>query len=146
MEEIWNYVTPNEEGVDSTKRFYESMLAYFESLGLDVSYEVCDISEEKNLRIGHNAFLTFLRQAMANDAPVAFLNLCNGKVENLESWHWVTIISIEYSEDGNNLLATILDEGSIKTIDLMLWYNTTKLGGGFVYFQVTMNSPSDSSN
>jgi len=27
-----------------------------------------------------------------------------------------------------------LDEGLIKKIDLALWYRTTTLGGGFVYF------------
>lgn len=139
MEEMWKYVTPNEEGVDTTKRFYESMLAYLESLGLTVSAEVCDIPEEKPLRPELGVVLAFLKQAMAQDAPAAFLNLCSGGVENLETWHWVTIIAIEYAEDGSKLMAEILDEGALKTIDLALWYKTTALGGGFVYFK--MNDP-----
>ena len=65
---------------------------------------------------------------------MAFLNLCNGEEKNLDRWHWVTIISLEYAKDKNQVLANILDEGVIKKISLSLWYHTTTLGGGFVYF------------
>lgn len=135
MEELWEYVTPDEEGVDTTKRFVESMRAYFDFLGLTPSGEVCDVPEEARQRPALSDILEFLLQAMADDAPVAFLNLCSGTVENLESWHWVTIVTVEHSEDGNRVLAVILDEGTVKTIDLALWYRTTELGGGFVYFK-----------
>lgn len=53
---------------------------------------------------------------------------------NVDPWHWVTIISLGYGEDGNNAFVNILDEGIIKRIGLELWYKTTTLGGGFVYF------------
>ena len=76
----------------------------------------------------------FLEGALHQDSPVAFLNLCNGDENNLEPWHWVTIISLEYSEDGKCVFIEILDEGLIKKIDLLLWYDTTTYGGGFVYF------------
>jgi len=45
----------------------------------------------------------------------------------------VTIISLEYIEN-KGIYVYILDEGAIKRINLTLWYNTTTLGGGFVYF------------
>jgi hypothetical protein len=38
-------------------------------------------------------------------------------VENYEPWHWVTIISLEYEEDGTSVYVNILDEGQIKRID-----------------------------
>jgi hypothetical protein len=76
----------------------------------------------------------FLEGALQQDSPIAFLNLCNGDEKNLQSWHWVTIIALEYSEDGNSAFIDILDEGLIKKIDLLLWYKTTTHGGGFVYF------------
>lgn len=59
-------------------------------------------------------------------------------MKNLDPWQWVTIISLEYSEDGNSVFVNILDEGEIKKIDFKLWYyNTTLLGGGFVYFTIS---------
>jgi hypothetical protein len=137
MEELWEFVTPNEEGVDTTKKFCESMLMYLNSIGLHVAARVCDIPEPTYLRPELETVLAFLKQAMADDAPVAFLNLCSGEVGNLESWHWVTIVTIEYSGDLSRALAIILDEGTVKTIDLALWYNTTALGGGFVYFKTS---------
>jgi hypothetical protein len=134
MEEIWAYITPTTEGVNTTKMFYEAVLIYTKSKGLNVEFEFCDLPEDKTLRPELAVILTFLKKALANDAPIAFLNLCNGEEKNLEQWHWVTIISLECSEDGKSAFIKILDEGQIKKIDLALWYNTTTLGGGFVYF------------
>lgn len=135
MEEIWAYVTPTSEGVDTTKMFYESLLPYFQSKGIRVTYEFSDLPEDKALRPSFSEVLDFLIRAMQNDAPVAFLNLCNGDEDQLEEWHWVTIIALEYSENRETAFVKILDQGQIFTINLTLWYNTTALGGGFVYFK-----------
>jgi hypothetical protein len=77
--------------------------------------------------------LKFLEEALSKDSPIAFLNLCNGIEKNLECWHWVTIISLEYMENEEQTFVNILDDGQIKKIDLALWYNTTRKNGGFVY-------------
>jgi hypothetical protein len=134
MEEIWAYVTPTENGINSTKMFYEAVIMYTKSKGFNFVFDFCDLPEDEVLRPEFAVILRFIERAMTNDAPVAFLNLCNGKEKNLEQWHWVTIISLECNEDGSNAFINILDQGKIKTIDLALWYNTTTLGGGFVYF------------
>lgn len=134
MEEIWEYVTPTKEGIPNTKMFYEDVLSYTLAKGMDVEYDFCDIPEDRFDRPKLPKILKFLQGALIKDVPIAFLNLCNGHVKNLEPWHWVTIISLEYAEDGGSAFINILDEGQIKTIDLELWYNTTTLGGGFVYF------------
>ena len=134
MEEIWEYVTPTAKGIPTTKMFYEDVLSYAKSKGLNIEYFVCDLSEDKNSRYELTEVLKFLESALLKDVPIAFLNLSNGQVKNLDSWHWVTIISLEYGEDGTNVFVNILDEGMIKKIDFGLWYNTTTLGGGFVYF------------
>ena len=136
MEEVWEYVTPTTEGIPNTKMFYEDVLSYTNSKGLNVEYDLCDMPEDKANRPKLNKLINFLEGALLKDAPIAFLNLCNGGVKNLDPWHWVTIISLEYSEDGNNVFVNILDEGEIKKIDFKLWYNTTILGGGFVYFTI----------
>jgi hypothetical protein len=134
MDEIWDYVTPTLQGVNTTKLFYEGVLSYARQKGLAVSCRVLDIPQSAASRPDFMQVLEFLKSALSKDAPVAFLNLCNGKVKNLDSWHWVTIVSLEYEEDGSRAFADIMDEGKIKNIDLALWYSTTKKSGGFVYF------------
>ena len=57
---------------------------------------------------------------------MAFLNLHNGRVKELDYWHWVTITALE------DTTAVILDSGSALRIDLRLWYETTKRRGGYV--------------
>jgi hypothetical protein len=75
----------------------------------------------------------FINFALKNDRPIAFLNLHNGKVVNLEAWHWTLIVESHLdSESGSTVM--ILDNGEKKTIDLRLWYDTTTNDGGFVYF------------
>jgi len=134
MEEIWGYVTPTREGIPTTKMFYEAVLAYAKAKGLNIEYNFCDMPEDKSIRPALADVVNFLERALLKDVPVAFLNLCNGEEKNLEPWHWVTIISLEYTEDENSAFVNILDGGLIKKIDLTAWYNTTTAGGGFVYF------------
>ncbi len=134
IEEVWEYVTPGEKGIPNTKMFYDDVLSYALAKGLNIEYSVCDLHEDKAKRPELNEVLKFLEAALLKDSPIAFLNLCNGQVKNLDPWHWVTIISLEYAENKNSAFIKILDEGLIKKIDLALWYNTTTLGGGFVYF------------
>jgi hypothetical protein len=140
MEKIWEYVTPTKNGVSTTKMFYEAVLSYAKSKGLNIEYEFLDLPKDKSCRPGLPEVLNFLEGALLKDAPVAFLNLCNGAEKNLERWHWVTIISLEYIGNENQVFATIMDNGRIKKIDLSLWYNTTTKGGGFVYLTA---SPAD---
>jgi hypothetical protein len=133
MEEMWRYVTPTLMGVHTTKRFYEGMAEYAESMKMSVRFEVCDLPQDENRRPELTEMLRFIEGALEKDCPVAFLNLCNGQELSLDRWHWVTIISLEHSEDAENAVIEVLDEGAIKRLNLSLWYNTTKRGGGFVY-------------
>jgi len=114
MEEVWNYVTPSLQGVNTTKMLYEGVLEYAKSKGLDLEYDVIDIPRKKSLRPPFARLLSFIGESLDEDCPVAFLNLHNGEEKQLYSWHWVTIISLEHLEDGSTAFATILDEGLIK--------------------------------
>ena len=136
MEQVWRYVTPTEEGVDTTGKFRESLSAYFGAAGIPAIAEICDIPENRAERPPLSAVLEFLVRAMDNDAPVAFLNLCNGAESNLEAWHWVTVTALEIGDAHEPVRLEILDESRIKQIDLKLWYDTTALGGGFVFFKI----------
>lgn len=134
MEEIWEYVTPSLAGIPTIKMFYEAVITYSKSKRLNIKYNSCDVPKYKSNTPKLLEILDFLEGALMKDAPIAFLNLCNGEEKNLDRWHWVTIISLEYTENGKSTFVDILDEGIIKRIDLALWYKTTTLGGGFVYF------------
>ncbi|AYD40203.1 hypothetical protein D4Z93_06590 [Clostridium fermenticellae] len=134
MESVWKYVTPTDRGIPSAEMFCDKVLKYAKSNNVDVKCYVCDVPQDKDKRPQILEIIKFLENALSNDSPVAFLNLCNGKENCLDSWHWVTIISLECSDIKDRIFVDILDGGSIKKIDLLLWYNTTKQGGGFVYF------------
>ena len=134
MEETWEYVTPTTKGMPTTKLFYESVLSYAKAKGRAIQYEYCDFPEEKSCRPTLQEVVSFVEGGLLKDSPIAFLNLCNGQEEALYRWHWVTIISLDYDADVFQAFVNILDEGLIKKVDLALWYETTTLGGGFVYF------------
>lgn len=132
MEEIWKYVTPNMGGISSTGMLIKGVLKYIQAKELNITLDVIDIPKNRLLRPDFQKILEFLVAALNKDMPVAFLNLHNGKVKELDSWHWVTVISLEY--DGDQAYADILDEGMIKKINLAEWFNSTIIGGGFVSF------------
>jgi hypothetical protein len=134
MEEIWQYVTPTMHGVSNTKMFYEALLSYAEFKGFQVQYRFLDLPNKRLNRPSFSELLKFLDEALGKDTPIAFLNLCNGDEKGLDRWHWVTIIALEYTENGDHAFADIIDDGKIKRINLALWYNTTSKAGGFVYF------------
>ena len=114
--------------------FFEGVLSFAKTKGLNIQYHVLDMPKNKLNRPNLAEVLNFLDAALSKDTPVAFLNLCNGDEKGLDEWHWVTIISLDHTENGDQIFIDILDEGQIKKINLALWYNTTTKGGGFVYF------------
>lgn len=137
MEDVWNFVTPGRHGIPTTKMLYEAVLIYTKAKGLNVEFHVCDVPEEKSSRPQFGDVVDFLKGALSQDAPIAFLNLCNGDEKNLDSWHWVTIVALDEDPDGRRVFIQVLDGGLIKKIDLSLWYHSTSIGGGFVYFTLS---------
>ncbi|MDP4128307.1 MAG: hypothetical protein Q8912_15420 [Bacillota bacterium] len=136
MEEVYQYVTPTLRGIPTTKLLYDDVLDYAKARALNMSLEILDVPKKRELRPLFRHLIAFLDKALSKDTPIAFLNLDNGAEKGLDSWHWVTIISLEYAADENTAIIRILDEGMIKKVDLALWFETTKLGGGFVSIEV----------
>ena len=134
MEEAWEYVTPGMEGMPSTRMFRDGFVRYAASKGFSVVPYNLEVSDDASLRPDVPAVLRFIEEGLSADAPVAFLNLCNGNVENLDRWHWVTIVALSGSANSGQGIVTVLDEGEVLEIDVALWAETTKRGGGFVYF------------
>jgi hypothetical protein len=152
MEDVWPYVTPTDRGIPTTELFYEPFLRYAEDRGIEaVHHRVLNMFAEPEGSFVKNSLaeiVSFVETALAADLPVAFLNLCNGGEDNLDRWHWVTVVSLEYDgierdgkgdgeeeREGVKAGITVLDNGEIKNADLALWRRTTTLGGGFVYFK-----------
>ena len=135
MEEIWHYVKPSFRGVNTLRMFYEPFARYLKKKGLAASYQYFEVKPDYKSSEILAGMLLFIKEALEQDVPLAFLNLCNGEEQNLDRWHWVTIIGLEFSEDNDQVFVTFLDEGVTKTINLALWYHTTSLGGGLVCFR-----------
>lgn len=134
MEETWNYVTPGQGGLPSTTKFAEKVKDFGLSHNLKLDSKILKIPEDKTLRPSLDETIDFISEALEQETPVAFLNLCNGAVEALDKWHWVTITGLKFDKDAASATAMISDEAISKEIDLALWLSTTTIGGGFVYF------------
>lgn len=134
MEEVYQYVTPTPQGIPSTKLLTDFVLNYAKAMNLNLKLGVFNIPGNPELRPQFHELISFLDKALSEDTPIAFLNLDNGAEKRLDSWHWVTIISLEYASDGSSALIGILDGGTIKKVDLVKWFKTTSLGGGLVSF------------
>ena len=128
MEEMWDYVTPGNMGLNKTEMFVNSALEFASKKGSDIKCEVLDVPMKTRNRPGTEEVELFLSGALDRDIPVAFLNLSNGGIEALENWHWVLITRY----DPHDKTVTFIDHGQCKTIDVDQWLSRTKLGGGFV--------------
>lgn len=126
MEAMFSYVTPGLQGVNKTAVFREGALKFAQGRGVRLGAQVLDIPRPAQQRPGIGQVEKFILHALKNDLPVAFLNLSNGQVKNLDNWHWVTLVG--YEPGG----AMMYDQGKAAVIDLRLWLESTANGGGFV--------------
>ncbi|MFR5880208.1 MAG: hypothetical protein ACLUEQ_05050 [Cloacibacillus evryensis] len=133
MEDTWQSVTPGADGIPSTALFLEKLGWYAARHGKKFHYFVLDVPPRGTERPSLPMVFAFISQGLRDDVPVAFLNLDHGAEKRLESWHWVTITAMDYSEDAGTAQISICDEEIVKKIDLTLWLETTESGGGFVY-------------
>lgn len=131
MEEVWNYVTPGNRGLNRPSMFYDGCLRFSEEKGCSLQYTCLEIpGRESANRPDLETCLQFLVDSIGSNCPVAFLNFSNGHLQNLDSWHWVPIVSVEARE--NTVSCVILDGGLRTTIDFSLWLRTTFFGGALV--------------
>lgn len=135
LEKTWRHVTPTIRGIPSTELLCKGVEAYARANSLGLTLERFDLSRCRDDRPVFGELLRFLASSLSRDCPVAFLNLHSGEEKLLDSWHWVTVVSLDCEEDGSAAFLDILDEGMKKRINLAQWYRTTTLGGGFVSFR-----------
>lgn len=133
MEDVYKFVTPGPMGLNRTEMFTEGVLSFAHSRGVSLTPHVFGVSSNMVRGRAPVAVLTeFVKAGLSSDCPLGFLNLTKGRVKNLQSWHWITITSARV--EGNDLIADASDEGLHRRFDLRLWYLSTRLPGGLVYF------------
>lgn len=132
MEELWTYITPGRRGVNTLHIFTKGLAEFARKKGVELPFRDLDIPRFKIARPTADQCAAFLRAGLEADSPIAWLNLHNGGVKGLDSWHWVTIVALEHHSEGP-LLCTILDGGRERKVDFRLWFQGTKAGGGLVY-------------
>ena len=126
MNKAWSYVTPSNLGVNSPEMFANGVKLYCKQESFSLNINTLSIAPIYCRKSTYADAYSFIVNSLNNDAPIAFLNLSNGSLNNLESWHWVTIVALEH----NNAL--IYDQGYAKWINFEQWFNSSLLGGGFV--------------
>lgn len=131
MEQVWHYVTPGKMGVNSSSIFTAGALRFGEERGVRLRYRVLEVPTALHARPQMSELSGFLSAAMADDLPVAFLNLSNGSLKNLDSWHWVTLTAYNPQTGA----ALMYDQGERSVIELELWLRTTRMGGALVVLE-----------
>lgn len=128
MEEVWEYVTPTIMGLNSTSLFINGVVKYAEKKGVSINCRNIEIPKCKTDRPSNTQLNKFISDAVADDLLIAFLNLSNGDIANLDKWHWVVIVGKVVDTD----TVIIYDQGNCKEIDMSIWLSTTTTGGGLV--------------
>ena len=129
MREMYTFVTPGRYGVNTSAIFTDGISRYCIKGALNYIPQALDIPSPLRKRPNRDTVRAFIATALQGDSPVAFLNLSNGSLDNLEAWHWVTIITF----DTETMRTGICDNGKILEIDISAWLGTSILGGAFVY-------------
>lgn len=137
MDTMWTHITPGIMGVHLVSQFTKGLSRFLAEHALPYSITSITVAKDRTKRVGFEQIVSFIEGALLIDQPVAFLNLSSGEVKNLDSWHWVTIVGLEHTENG--VLIHVYDGGTQWVIDLKLWYETTVRSGGFVSLQRTQD-------
>lgn len=131
MNLMWSYITPTFSGVSSTFLFEKKFQQFTQEKHIPSVFDSIIIVKQKNQRESLEKVINFISQAITADCPIAFLNLDHGNQTEIDSWHWTIIVGIKQ----NNLQSyevDVIDNGTLKRLNLSSWYQTTRLGGGFV--------------
>lgn len=133
MEEVYRFVTPGCRGLNRAEAYAQGVAGFARSRDVQLTPHLFRApgNAQRN-RPSAGDFAAFVQAGLAADCPVGFLNLTRGRVKNIQGWHWVTITAADASE--SSLIAIASDEGRKISFDLRLWYLTTRMDGGLVYF------------
>ena len=129
MVELWFYLLPTEQGLNSIKLFYDGIKNYYNNKKVTIDYINVDVNNKPSL----DKIIEFIINELLENRPIAFLNLCNGEENNLDKWHWVVVVEI--FEENKEYFLNIIDDKELMKINLSLWYRTITNDGGFITFK-----------
>jgi hypothetical protein len=144
MNRVWRHVTPGKGGVNTTGKLVKGIESYAREAGLTPDIASLDVPEAMASRPRLDEAACFIEECLERGSPVAFLNLDNGTEKQLDKWHWVTIIGIEYEEPISEADIDVLDNCNIINLSLSRWLKTSTRGGGFVKFGLAPAAPAAS--
>ncbi|MDR0519953.1 MAG: hypothetical protein LBG82_07915 [Clostridiales Family XIII bacterium] len=130
MKAVYPFVRPSLIGIMPAD-FTRGVEEYSAGLGFELECEVLAVPAASLKRPAMDSVCRFLETALADDLPVAFLNLSSGRVKNLDGYHWVTLVGL----DGESGICRIVDNGRMLDVDLKKWLKRTTLGGAFVVIE-----------
>lgn len=141
MESVWTHVTPTMDGIYLIDQFCAGIRSFADANGFALDCHSLHIPEYREDRPSLQQSVDFIRDALAHDSPVAFLNLSNGTVINLEEWHWVTLVALESSSLPEAAFTTVFDGDRSAVIDFRQWLETTVEGGALIWLEVPAAAP-----
>lgn len=127
---LWPYATPRMHGLYKTRWLREGVAQYLADHDLPGRAEMISVAPLRPFRPSLSALVSFIEEGLAADCPVGFLNLHNGGIERLYSWHWMPLAAL--GGEGSAVTATVFDEGKKIEFPLGEWLKKSKFGGGFV--------------
>lgn len=133
MEELWRYVKPGIFGLWRASQMSRGLIDYTASKGILLETRLFPVSimQRRNTKLWPEVF-QFIRHNLAYDIPIAWLIYDKGRLSNLASRHWVSIIGIKYPSDFSECTVTVVDHRHIFEVNLTDWLKHSILGGAFV--------------
>ncbi|MDF2802848.1 MAG: hypothetical protein K0S61_2751 [Anaerocolumna sp.] len=132
MEEMFHYITPGPMGVNSIDKYIDGFMNYVNEKEVELTPKNLSVDLCNYKKRDAKVLEEFVLEALSKDCPIAFLNLSKGAESKLQGWHWITITHARIEED--DIIAIASDEGIKREFSLKLWYLTTKMHGGLIYF------------
>ncbi len=133
MESVYGFVTPGNMGLNRVEMFTRGVEEFALSRGVSIRTYVFEAHGNMHReRPAADELAEFVKAGLSSDCPVAFLNLTKGRVKNIQAWHWITITKADVGD--GKLTAWASDEGREISFDLRLWYLSTRMRGGLIYF------------
>ncbi|MDY6084584.1 MAG: hypothetical protein SPI25_04980 [Dialister sp.] len=130
MMDLWPYATPRMHGLYKTRWLREGLEAYLRDQGLAGKVEALSVPSIRFLAPKLPEAAAFIREGLAADCPIGFLNLHSGGEPIPYHWHWMVIVGIR--EEKGQFFCRFWDSGKEYTFNLGNWIANTRFGGGFV--------------
>lgn len=131
LERMWEVVTPTRNGIPEARMLATRIKNYASIKHYHVDVKSMEIPEDPAQRPHISEALNMIAEGLANDVPVAFLNLFNESCPELDTYHWITITGLTCDNAGFARL-TYLDNGEIKDFDFGHWWTQGQGAGGIV--------------